>query len=54
MHLRKLNNKVNANDVPLIFWSLQGVKLFVRSMVLQLGPVAKVAGFDIESDVQLH
>jgi hypothetical protein len=40
MHLRKFNNKVDADDVPLIFWSLQGVKLSIRSMVLQLSLIA--------------
>jgi hypothetical protein len=40
MHMRKLNNKVDTDDVPLIFWSLCRVKLSVRSTVLQLGAIA--------------
>jgi hypothetical protein len=40
MHMRKLNNEVNANDVPLVCWSLCRVKLSIGSMVLQLCLIA--------------
>jgi hypothetical protein len=54
MHLRKLNNEVDTDDVPLIFWSF--CKLYGQccSTVLQLGVIAKVTGFDIESNVPGH
>jgi hypothetical protein len=54
MHLRKLNNKVNTDDVPSIIWSLQGVKLSIRSTVLQPHLIAKVTGSDIDSNVSGH
>jgi hypothetical protein len=54
MRLGKFNNKVDTDDVPLIFWSLEGVKLSIRLMVLQLSPIAKVAGFYIDSYVSGH
>jgi hypothetical protein len=53
MLLRKLHTKVNTDDVPLICWSLHGVELSIRSMVLQLGLIAKVTGFDIDSVIYL-
>jgi hypothetical protein len=40
MHLRKFNNEVDTDDIPLIFWNLCRVKVSVRSTVLQLGPIA--------------
>jgi hypothetical protein len=39
MCLRKLNNKVDTDDVPSIFWSLCRVELSIKSAVLQLSPV---------------
>jgi hypothetical protein len=35
MSWRKLNNEVDVDDIPSIFWSLHMVKHSVRSMVLQ-------------------
>jgi hypothetical protein len=40
MSLRKLNNEVDTHDVPSVCWSLCRVKLSIRSMVLQLSPIA--------------
>jgi hypothetical protein len=36
MHLRKLNNEVDTNDVPSVCWSLCRVEFSIESMVLQL------------------
>jgi hypothetical protein len=40
MSLGELNNEVNTDDIPLILWSLCGVKLSIGSTVLQLSLVA--------------
>jgi hypothetical protein len=40
MSLRKLNNEVNANDVPLVCWSLCRVRFSIRPMMLQLSLIA--------------
>jgi hypothetical protein len=40
MLLRKLHNKGNTDDVPSICGGLCRVELSIRSMVLQLSPVA--------------
>jgi hypothetical protein len=40
MHLKKLHNEVNADDIPSIFWSLCGVELSIGSTVLQLSSIA--------------
>jgi hypothetical protein len=40
MHLRELDNDVDANDVASVCWSLCRVELSIWSMVLQLSLVA--------------
>jgi hypothetical protein len=54
MSLGQLNNEVDTNDVPLICWSIQGVKFSVRSTVLQLHLVVKVTCFDVDSNISGH
>jgi hypothetical protein len=38
--LEEAHNKIDTDDVLLIFWSLYRVELSVGSIVLQLSPVA--------------
>jgi hypothetical protein len=40
MCLRKLNNEVNANDVPSVCWSLCRVEFSIGSTMLQLSLIA--------------
>jgi hypothetical protein len=40
IHLRKLDNEVNTNDVPSVCWSLCRVEFSIGSMVLQLHLIA--------------
>jgi hypothetical protein len=52
--LRKLNNEVETNNIPSVCWSLCRVEFSIGLVVLQLCPIAKVTGFDIESNVLRH
>jgi hypothetical protein len=40
MSLRKLDNEVDTNDVPLVCWSLCRVELSIGLIVLQLSLIA--------------
>jgi hypothetical protein len=39
MSMRKLDNEVDTDDIPLVCWSLCRMKLSIGSVMLQLSPI---------------